>query len=268
MIVAVDTGGTKTLVAVFDTDGQIVAEERFPTPHDISGYITELCSTIDRLTKDIEITCISVGLPGTIQDGVMVWAGNLEWADIDIASLLKPHYACPVVVENDANLAGLAETRALSETPPICLYMTISTGIGTGVILDGRIDPLLSRVEGGRIMLEHGEGYEIWELFASGKAILGRYGKLASEIDDEATWREIAANLAQGMLALLPFLKPDVVVIGGGVGVHFDRFVPFVNEQMTANLRDDYRPRLVKAAHPDEAVLYGCYYHALDVLAA
>lgn len=264
MIVAVDTGGTKTLVAVFDTDGQIVSEQKFPTPPSVADYISTLKTTINTLLDGQAATCLSVAMPGTVVDGVMVWAGNLGWHDTDMKSLLAADYDCPIIVENDANLAGLAEARVLHEVPPICLYVTVSTGIGTGVILNGKIDPLLSRTEGGRIVLNHGDEQAIWETFASGKAIHHSFGKLASEIDDEASWRIIANNIAQGLLVLCPFLRPDVVVIGGGVGAHFDKFSSYLHETMVAHLHDGYMPAIVQAVHAEEAVIYGCYYHALD----
>lgn len=268
MIVAVDTGGTKTLVAVFGTDGQLVRDQKFPTPSDITAYLEQLTLTIDGLLAGEPATCLSVALPGTIQNGVMVWAGNLAWRDTDIHGLLAGHYDCPIIVENDANLAGLAEARALADIPPVCLYVTISTGIGTGLILDGKIHPLLSRTEGGRIVLPHDGSHAIWETFASGKAIKQRFDKLASDITDDATWRIIADNIAQGLLVLCPFLRPDVVIIGGGVGAHYDKFSHFLSATLQANLHDGYLPTIVEAVHPETAVIYGCYYHALDTLAA
>jgi predicted NBD/HSP70 family sugar kinase len=176
MIVAVDTGGTKTLVAVFNTDGEIVRDQKFPTPTDINDYLTQLKATIDELIAADTITCLSVALPGTIVDGKMIWAGNLGWHDTDIRSLLSSHYDCPIVVENDANLAGLAEARALKDIPRVCLYVTVSTGIGTGIITNGQIDPNFSTSESGQIMLEHDGTLERWESFASGKAIMEKYG--------------------------------------------------------------------------------------------
>lgn len=268
MIVAVDTGGTKTLVAVFDTQGQIVHEQRFPTPPDVHDYVAQLKETIDGLIDPASISCLSVGLPGTIQHGHMVWAGNLQWHDTDMKALLADHYDCPIIVENDANLAGLAEARALETVPPVCLYVTVSTGIGTGVILDGKIHPLLSRTEGGRILLNKNNELTIWESFASGRAIKARLNKLASEITDEADWRVVVDDIAQGLLVLCPFLRPEVVVIGGGVGAHFDKFGPLLIDTMAAHLHDAYMPTIVEAVHPDEAVIYGCYYHALDSFVA
>mgnify|MGYP000887866091 FL=1 len=268
MIVAVDTGGTKTLVAVFDTEGKVVAEEKFPTPEDIAEYIATLSTTIDKLMDGQAITCLSVALPGTIVDGRMVWAGNLPWRDIDVRSLLGSHFDCPIIVENDANLAGLAEARALETVPDLCLCVAVGTGIGTGVTVKGRIDPVLSRTEGGRIMLERDGAYQIWESFASGKAIHERYGKLASEIEDTETWNAIASDFAKGLLALTPFLRPDIVVFGGGVGAYLDRFIDPLMDILRAYLHDDYVPTIVKASHLEKAVIYGCYYHALDSVAA
>lgn len=266
MIVAVDTGGSKTLVAVFDTDGQVVRQQKFPTPAERSVYVEQVIRTADTLLEGEAATCVSVALPGTIEHGVMTWAANLTWPDTDIHALLSPHFDCPIIVENDANLAGLAEAHALETTPPVCLYVTVSTGIGTGVILDGKIHPLLSRTEGGRMVLNHGGTREIWETYASGKAIQHTYHQLASEITDDSTWRVVSDNIAQGLLALCPFLKPDIVIIGGGVGAHLDRFGDLLNATMKAELHDGYIPTIVQAVHPETAVIYGCYYYALDTL--
>lgn len=269
MIVAVDTGGTKTLVAVFDTDGKIIAKEKFPTPVDIGEYVSELKATIDQLIDTDTISCISAALPGTIENGIMVRAGNLGWRDVDIKSLLSNHYSCPIIIENDANLAGLAEARALTTTPNNSLYITVSTGIGTGIITNGSIDPNFATTEGGQIMLEHEGHFAHWETFASGKAILGKYGKLASEIDDEATWREISHNLAKGFLVLIPALNPGIIILGGGVGTHFEKFKGPLLEILHENLTEKSTPipTIVQAAHPEEAVIYGCYYNAVDAIA-
>lgn len=265
MIVAVDTGGTKTLVAVFNTEGKVVSKHKFPTPTDINDWLTQLRATLDDLTADISITCLSVAIPGTIQDGKMLWAGNLTWHGADIRALLAKHYSCPIIIENDANLAGLAEARALDMTPRVCLYTTVSTGIGTGVITNGKIDQELSSAEGGQIILEHKNGFARWETFASGKAMLAVYGKLASEIEDEAIWKEVSYNLAKGFMTITPILRPDVIVIGGGVGTHFHKFAPYLLAIMQENLLPQHMPLVIQASHPEEAVIYGCYYHAIDI---
>lgn len=264
MIVAVDTGGTKTLVAVFNTDGKVVAEHKFPTPKDISQYLRQLKETVDTLTEDIDISCISVALPGEINSGVLRHATNLGWINIDIAQLLGEHYDCPIVVENDANLAGLAEARAIADLPRVCLYVTVSTGIGTGIITNGKIDKNFSITEGGKIVLEHQGELKLWENFASGRALKERTGMLASEIEDDQTWNEISRNIALGLLVHAPIVRPDVIVIGGGVGACFDKFGHKVEDILRQHMKQKYVPILKQAVHPEEAVIYGCYYHALD----
>ena len=269
MIVAVDTGGTKTLVAVFDTDGQIVAKTKFPTPHDVTDYLHVLTATIDQLLAGSDPTCLSIALPGTIENGVMMWGGNLQWKGVDMRHLLAGHYSCPILVENDANLAGLSEARALKDLPDVCLYVTVSTGIGTGVIRQGKIDPHLSHGEGGWMMLEHDGAFRRWESFASGKAIQRTYGKLASEITSRRVWHVIARNVAAGLLALCPVLRPDVIIIGGGVGSHYEKFEHDLVGLLKEHLHPTYLPTTIKKAeHPEECVIYGCYYHAIDQLAA
>ena len=266
MIVAVDTGGTKTLVAVFNTDGHVVGKNKFPTPINIDEYLIQLKQTIDDLLGDEPVTFIAVALPGVILNDRMMYGGNLPWHDTDMRQLLSDHYSCSVIVENDANLAGLAEARSLEQTPKICLYVTVSTGIGTGIITDGQINRLFSTSEGGQMALMHNGALERWEKFGSGKAIHEKYGKLASEIEEPAVWNEIGDNVAQGLLAICPILRPDIIIIGGGVGAHLDKFSDRVGSILDEHLSDPQRPTIIKAAHPEEAVIYGCYYHALDTL--
>ena len=63
-----------------------------------------------------------------------------------------------------------------------------------------------------------------WETFASGKAIVRRFGKLASEIDDPAIWKIISRDLALGIIDMAANIQPDVIIIGGGVGTHFKKY--------------------------------------------
>lgn len=267
MIIAVDTGGTKTLVGLFHQDGQVINKKKFPTPEKIDQYIGELVKTIENITDkdDSKIDCISIALPGTIVNESMTHAGNLGWTNVDMKSLLSYRFNCPVFVENDANLAGLSEAKALKEIPRVCLYVTVSTGIGTGIITDGVINPFFAATEGGHIFLEHDGVMKDWESFASGKAIHKTYGKLASEITNERDWYHIAKNIAAGLLVLCPALRPDVIVIGGGVGTHFAKFSDNLTGILREYLSEKYMPQaIVQAARPEEAVIYGCYHHAIN----
>ena len=267
MLVAVDTGGTKTLVAVFDTDGSVIDSVKFPTPHETHEFIRELSIVIDRLMDKKFLDAISIALPGRIRNGVMMNAGNLKWRHFDIAARLEDHFKVRIFVENDANLAGLAETRALGKIPPRSLYITVSTGIGTGFITNGLINTDLSESEGGFMMLEHNGTLMKWEKFASGSAIKKKYGKFASEITSKRAWYDIAKNINKGIVCLAPVLRPDVIIIGGSIGTHFAHYSETLNGLAKEYLHDDTVPRIVQAKHPEEAVIYGCYYYAVEHLA-
>lgn len=106
-----------------------------------------------------------------------------------------------------------------------------------------------------------------WETFASGHAIVEVYKKRAEDISSKRTWYQISDRISRGFLAVIPILQPDVIIIGGGVGTHLEKFHDalegILREHLPAHIPC---PRIVKAAHPEEAVIYGCYYYAKDYL--
>ncbi|MEO5950457.1 MAG: ROK family protein [Candidatus Saccharimonadales bacterium] len=269
MLVTVDTGGTKTLVASFSSDGLIQKKVKFQTPPDQTDYVTLLTATLSEQFGNETIDAISIALPGTVVNNVVTWCNNLTWENFDITASLAPYFkGIPIFVDNDANLAGLAETRILDPIPTSSLYVTVSTGIGTGVTTNGQIDPGLRHSEGGRILIEFEGKVREWESFASGKAIYGIFGKFARDITDENDWLQISDRISRGFLAVIPMVQPDVVIIGGSIGTYFERF----GTSLEAILRDRLPshipcPQFLQAAHPEEAVIYGCYYYAIDCLA-
>lgn len=267
MLVAVDTGGTKTLVASFSSDGSLQTSERFETPKDTDEYLAQVVATITKVLGDTPPTAIVVAVPGTItKAGVLRSARNLGWKNFDIVSKLKPHFDCPILLENDANLAGLAEAHALPEIPSICLYITVSTGIGTGVIAHGHVSEEFAQAEGGQAVVTHEGSLKRWESFASGRAFHEKYDMYAKDITDPAQWHEIAENIGLGLIAQVPLLNPDIVIIGGSIGTYFDHYADDLREFLQQHLVDR-TPEIRAASHPEQAVIYGCYYHALDRLA-
>lgn len=270
MIIAVDTGGTKTLVACFDRNGHKKHMTKFPTPTDFTSYTKRICTEITAMAESLrDIDAIVVALPGTLEDGRIVRMSNLPWQSVDIVSALHNELqttSVPIFIENDAHLGALGETRPLESPPKRCLYLTISTGINGGLVIDGTLDDSLVAAELGHIMLHHDNAMMRWEDFASGKAIKQTYKKLASEINDTGTWRTIATNIAQGMVVILPVLRPDLVIIGGGVGAHYSQFGHYLEQFIEDILPEHYRATVIQAKHPEEAVVYGCYYYGVDAL--
>jgi predicted NBD/HSP70 family sugar kinase len=268
MIVTVDTGATKTLVANFTSDGKLGEQIKFLTPKDPKEYVKLLRETIINNYSGQTVEMIVVALPGIVEDGVAIWCNNLKWKNFNAAAALKGVLGnTPIYIENDATLAGLAETRALNPIPPLSLYVTVSTGIGTGIITNGHIDPSIRHSEGGHSLVEFDGKIVEWESFAAGSAIVKAYGKYARDITDKKTWAEIADRISRGFLALIPILQPDVIIIGGSVGTYFEQYSEKLNKILEDKLPTHIPlPKIVQAKHPEQAVIYGCYYYAIDSL--
>lgn len=270
MLVAVDTGGTKTLVAGFSEDGIIGEQVKFPTPKNQDEYTAQLRSTLKNLFGGQRVEAIVIGLPGIIKNDTAVWCENLKWSNFNVVKALDGVLGdTPILVENDANLAGLAETRILRSTPESSLYVTVSTGIGTGVITNGTIDQGLRHSEGGHALVEYDGLVRKWESFSSGQAIHDAYGMFAHDIHSKRVWNQIADRISRGFLAVVPIIQPDVIIIGGSIGTYFDQFAPqlenILREKLPAHIPC---PIFRQAQHPEQAVIYGCYYYALDTLSS
>lgn len=265
MYLAVDIGGTKTLVATFDENGKLIESVKFPTSNEYQGLLKDIESHADKLNSVGEIKSVGVAVPVPIdyKTGISKLEHKFNWAEVDILKDLNQIFDSPVSLENDANLAALGEAVLGSgKNYQTVLYITISTGIGTGVASGGKLDRVLGSTEGGLTYLFFDGKEQIWEDFASGKAFFDRYNALGSEIEDPKIWNEYSKVLAAGFVNLINIINPDVVVVGGGMGAHFHKYESFLLEKMRAlnnglNARD--LPPVVVAQRPDEAVIYGCY---------
>jgi len=148
-------------------------------------------------------------------------------------------------------VAGLAETRQLKDIPALSLYVTISTGIGSGIITDGIIHPALRYSEIGRSLVEYDGHVREWETFASGKAIYTIYGKYARDIKSKRTWHQVADRISRGFLATIPVLQPDVIIIGGSIGTYFSSYGTDLKGILKEHLPDHIPlPKIVQAKHP------------------
>lgn len=264
MYLAIDVGGTKVLVTSFSDDGKKLKSEKIKTPKDYPDFIEEVKKAVKTVIGDTQPNACAIALPGTIdrENGVVVAFGNLPWENVHVREDLQDTLDCPIVLENDAKMAGLAEADAVKDLYSRVLYITVSTGVGVGLIVDGKIDLSVSDAGGRGIMLEHQGKIMAWEEFASGKALKQRSGKLASELEDDSPeWYVIARNIAIGLINEIGAHNPDCVIVGGGVGTHLEKFHEHLHEELEL-----YRskmitkmPQIQKAQHPEEAVVYGGY---------
>lgn len=263
MYLAIDIGGTKTLLAVFNTHGKVVFEHKTKTDSTYSRFIDDIKTALNNELKDFEFSAACCSAPGLInhKSGVVTRFGRLPWRNVPLKHDLEKLLGhVPVLIENDAKLAGLSEALLVHEKYKKVLYLTISTGIGGGVIINGKIGADLINTEPGQMLLEHGGKLKTWEDIASGRALKERYGKLASEINDPKIWQDFAQDIARGLEQLLAVIQPDVVIFGGGVGAHFEKFGHYLHEDLKKIRNDMVKiPPIIKAHRPEEAVVYGCY---------
>lgn len=261
MILAIDIGGTKTLLGVFDYDGTLQKTHKFPTPNDYALFISTLETELASFKKGVVIDHCVAAVPGKLDrvKGIGLAFGNLAWENVPIGKDLSRVVGVPTHIENDARLAGLGEASFVPDYKKV-LYITVSTGIGSSLVVNGRLDKNHLDAEVGHMMLEHQGRIRTWESFASGKAIYEHFGKRAAELSEPSEWYIVSRNIAIGLINVIATTTPEVVIIGGGVGSHLDKFKDRLLEELQlykTNVVD--LPTILQAKNPEEAVLYGCY---------
>lgn len=261
MYAAVDIGGTKTLIAVFNKAGTVVEQVKFPTPPHYEDFKRDLALHVDKLTTK-NFAAGAIGIRGNVdrENGLALQDDVLAWRNAPVRADCQQVFGCKFALENDSKLAGLSEAMHVKETYRKALYVTISTGIGSAFVVDGKLDPDTQDSEIGKSVYEHEGQIRQLEDFASGSAIVKRYGKRASDLDDPEAWQAISHNLAIGLLNATMAFTPEVIIIGGGVGSHFAKFEKPLLEAMQSMKPDEITlPAVIQARYPEEAVIYGCY---------
>lgn len=256
---AIDIGGTKVELAIGNQDGALLKTARVPTAEwndgeaAARGMVERLKDLADGLSQDQRPVAIGVGSPGPldIRRGRLLTPSNLpSWAHLPIVDRLTAGLGIPAYLENDATAAGLAEWRygAGRETRHM-IYLTVSTGVGAGIIAEGRVLRGAGDNAGevGHIVVVpdgipcHCGNRGCLETVASGSAI-GRQGEEhrressllngcqgpvgAKEVFQAAAQgdpvaqsiiNEAARWLAWAIGTLVNVFNPECVVIGGGV---------------------------------------------------
>ena len=264
----VDIGGTKTLAAVLDEDGVITEQTKFLTPRDYDEFLRALQAALEGFgVQDFQAG--GIGMPVTVFDrkhGRAVSFSNLPWRNVSVQHDVEAFSHCPMATENDAKLAALSEAMLLKHRYEKVLYVTVSTGIGVAVVNAGIIDVNIGDGGGHPLLLEHRGRLVPWESFASGHAIVERFGKKAMEITDRETWSVITHDLAQGLVELIALVEPEVIVIGGSVGAYFERYGDLLETAVKKyHVPLVPLPALMGAQRPETAVIYGCYDYAKQV---
>ena len=276
--VGVDLGGTKILVGVVGEDRKVLYEDQ----EQVAGQgQDELLETLEREVREAlearpDVAAVGLGIPCTIdrERGVAISAVNLPIHNVPIRDRMRERLGIPVFVDNDANVAALAEHRfGAAKGTTDAVMLTIGTGIGGGVIIDGEVyrGATGAASEPGHMVIDFDgppcqgncPNHGCLETFASGTA-LGREGREAAEANPEsalgsvlaeggvidgkavtdaandgdpvavAVVEEAGRRLGAGLSGLANIFEPEVIVIGGGV-------TKVIGELMVAPAREELR---------------------------
>lgn len=222
--IGVDIGGTRIRVGRRDGRGRISAE-RILTPYDAADGAAGIVALARQIAPEgVARIGISAAGPLDFKRGITKPLNLPGWHGFRLVDELASRLGARVIMDNDANCAALAEWRegAGRGFDPL-VYYTISTGVGTGVIVNGTVLHGAHDTEGGhQIVWTDGPrctcgARGCLEAVISGTGLRTRFGKPAEELDDPAVWEEVAKYLAIGIANTTALICPEVVVIGGGV---------------------------------------------------
>jgi glucokinase len=277
-VLAVDLGGTRMRAAVFDAAGTMRVHLAEPTPHDDPRALFRL---MRRAIAGSPVTASRavIGVPGLVdyQRAAPLVLPNLPaWTSAMAASAITEAIGLPAHLANDADLAALGEQRfGAGEGIPNMVYVTCSTGVGAGVILDGRLlHSRYSLAEVGQTLLDWRTGEKV-EARGSGTALLRLTGETAQVIERRARdgdaeaarqFRAMADAFAVGVLTMIRCFSPDRVVIGGGVANAGDLLLEPIRELVRATPQLPTRDEeIVRGTLGDDAGLRGAFALACDL---
>ena len=301
--IGIDLGGTNIAVGVVDDHHRIVAEASLPAGahRPAEQVVADMCRAVELALDKAGLTpadcaSIGVGTPGTCdpERGVVVRAYNLNWFDVPVCAMLTAHFGLPARLSNDANCAALAETVAGAAVG--CrnmMLITLGTGVGGGIIVDGRIVSGLGGAggePGHSLLVLDGEPCTCgrrgcWEVYASATALirqgreaaaahptslLNRYPELtgrdvfdAADAGDEAAQAVLEryyVYVAAGITDLVNILSPEMVLIGGGISRQGERLLAPVRRYVERNCfggKDGAVPVIAPAKLGNEAGIIG-----------
>lgn len=210
----IDIGGTGIKGAVVDTKKGMLVTDRLrlltPEPATPAAVATTVAGIAKHFEWDGPIGCT---FPGVVKGGRVLTAANLDktWVDLHAAELISEATGSPVTMVNDADAAGEAETRfgAARGRAGVVIAVTLGTGIGSAVVVDGR---LLPNTEFGHLILRGGDA-EHW----AANSVRERL---------ELDWDEWASRVDEYLRLVEDLMWPDLFIVGGGVSKKADKFLP------------------------------------------
>ncbi|MGM9551846.1 MAG: ROK family protein [Clostridia bacterium] len=265
--IGVDIGGTFIKCAIVDKKGNITASCKTPTPKmgsDIPDAVIDLIYSLlkkSNLTVD-DIYTIGIGTTGICdsKNGIVITGANIEgYKNIEICRIIKEKTGKDTFIDNDANCAALGEYVAANVKCHSFIFITLGTGIGGGIILNGKI---LRGVNGGAGEIGHitlvkdGEKCNCgrkgcWERYASVSALSRqtREAGFTGEVNGKTVFEKSLKGdkvaqkvldkwlnyVSEGICDMVNIFQPDLIVIGGGVSREGDRILKPVADFVNKN---------------------------------
>jgi glucokinase len=295
--IGIDVGGTKIAAGVIDRKGAILRRIERPTPTESQEELLESFDEVVGALMVDGVGAVGFGLPSTIDQraGRVVGSVNVPLADFDFRARMAERLSVPVALDNDGNVAAIAEWKiGAGKDASHMIMLTLGTGIGSGLILDGK--PYRGSVgagaEIGHMVLQYGgercsgincTGHGHFEQLASGRTA----DRMASQIlGGEATGRElvgaarggnadaleavreIGRRLGAGLGSLVNIFNPELIVIGGGFSQARDIFLEPALQAMKVEALPPGRDlvRVVPALLGPDAGLVGAGFVGFEAL--
>ncbi len=279
LFVGLDIGGTKLMVAAAGADGEILRRAHRPTPTPLADGLDTLHEMIAEVVGGEPIVAIGAAIGGPLDHraGVVSPLHQPAWRDVPLRQIMEDRWGCPLRVDVDTNIAAVGERRFGGATASRLLYITLSTGMGGGFLIDGRIyrgaagaHPEIGHqaiafrcANPDGVACECGAS-DCLEALISGNAIRRIYGVPAEDLD-EPGWTEVAYNLGQGLRNLATIYAPDLIVLGGGIIIgRGEGLLAPARETMAAGLRLVPPPEVRLSGLGYDTAMYGAIAVAID----
>lgn len=270
---AVDVGGTKFSMAVFDGDEMIMRESRSTDRGGGRDWMLDQIVQLGREWKRrFSFQRCGIGFGGPVDFTLQRVQQSTHvggWHDFALPQYIEGTLRVPAIMDNDANVGAIGEGEfGAASGCDNFVYMTLSTGIGGGIVIGGQLYRGADGFAGelGHMTIQP-DGPDClcgsngcFERMCCGLWLENDYGKPASELMQDAAFvRKYVVNLARGLKNCIMLLNPERIVIGGGISKAGDALFDPLREELRRQITSWSRARIevCPAALADDSVLYG-----------
>ncbi len=283
----IEAGGTKMICVIGNEKGEILDRMQIPTktPEETMPLMIDYFKGKD--IQALGIACFGpIDLDTTSKTyGYITSTPKLDWKNYDIVGAFKKELGIPVGFDTDVNGSLLGEiTWGCAKGKTDALYITIGTGIGGGVMTNGKLLHGMLHPELGHIKMAvvDGDNYKgkcpyhgtCFEGMASGPAIEERWGKKAIELaNDDRVWDLESTYIAQALSMYILTLSPQIIILGGGV-MHQEQLFPLIRKKVLDQLNgylitkelEDIDNYIIPASLNDDQGIMGAIKLAIDAI--